>query len=214
MDLQGNLDKTYRVHLRWSNKPLRPRELQLWPTPEQNVERLRDAGETVERGLPKCTNCHELGHISKRCPQEKVERERTVIMCFNCDQLGHRVRDCRFSQHSLALWPANRDKAPNPARTCTRARTAVKVDTSLQTVPSLVAPRPTWSATSVVALVTSPRTVPREVEKAAVAVHASTAARKATAPRTVPTRRRFNAATAMNSATSRRNAPSLVTTAV
>lgn len=95
MDLQGNLDKKYRVHYRWSDKPLRPREVQQWPqSAADNLERLKDAGETVERGVPKCSNCSELGHISKRCPQEKIEKERTVIKCFNCDQPGHRIRDC------------------------------------------------------------------------------------------------------------------------
>ncbi|XXH03606.1 WD40 repeat-like protein [Hypoxylon texense] len=95
MDLQGNLDKKYRVHYRWSDKPLRPREAGGWPkSVEENKERLQDAGEVVDRGLPKCTNCDELGHIAKRCPQEKVEKERVTIMCYNCDQPGHRVRDC------------------------------------------------------------------------------------------------------------------------
>ncbi|KAI0108309.1 hypothetical protein F4814DRAFT_427511, partial [Daldinia grandis] len=95
MDLQGNLDKKYRVHYRWSDKPLRPREVQQWPrSAADNLERLKDAGETVERGVPKCTNCSELGHSSKRCPQEKIEKEHTVIKCFNCDQPGHRIRDC------------------------------------------------------------------------------------------------------------------------
>ncbi|KAI2625824.1 hypothetical protein GGR54DRAFT_516185 [Hypoxylon sp. NC1633] len=98
MDLQGNLDKTYRVHYRWSDKPLRPREAQYWPkSPEDNMERLADAGETIDRGLPKCTNCGELGHISKRCAQEKVEKERPTISCYNCGMPGHRVRDCEYS---------------------------------------------------------------------------------------------------------------------
>ncbi|KAI1763948.1 hypothetical protein GGR53DRAFT_339232 [Hypoxylon sp. FL1150] len=125
MDLQGNLDKKYRVHYRWSNKPLRPREAEPWPkSTEENMERLRDAGETVDRGLPKCSNCDELGHISKRCPQEKVERERLAVMCYNCDQPGHRVRDCKFSRPPFGSLLANQDKARNRARTSTDARTA------------------------------------------------------------------------------------------
>ncbi|KAJ8123910.1 hypothetical protein ONZ43_g249 [Nemania bipapillata] len=95
MDFQGNLDKKYRVSYRFSPKPSRPRERELWPSStEENMMRLEDAGEPVNRGLSKCANCNELGHISKNCPQEKVERERVTIMCFNCNEPGHRVRDC------------------------------------------------------------------------------------------------------------------------
>ncbi|KAI1199634.1 hypothetical protein F5X97DRAFT_113798 [Nemania serpens] len=97
MDMQGNLDKKYRVNYRFSSRPVRPRERELWPSSdEENITRLKDAGEPVSRGLTKCTNCSELGHIAKNCPQEKVERERVVIMCFNCNEPGHRVRDCGY----------------------------------------------------------------------------------------------------------------------
>ncbi|KAI1380817.1 hypothetical protein F4677DRAFT_199321 [Hypoxylon crocopeplum] len=99
MDLQGNLDKKYRVQFRKSDKPQRPREYPYWPkSAEENFERLEDAGEPVNRGLSKCTNCGELGHISKHCSQDKMEKERVVVMCFNCDQPGHRVRDCECGQ--------------------------------------------------------------------------------------------------------------------
>ncbi|RYP19494.1 hypothetical protein DL765_003334 [Monosporascus sp. GIB2] len=95
MDLQGNLDKTYAVTYRFDDKPARPREAEAWPkSPEENLERLKDAGEVVTRGLPKCGNCGEIGHISKRCPQEKQMAERVVIKCFNCGEEGHRMRDC------------------------------------------------------------------------------------------------------------------------
>ncbi|KAI1107065.1 hypothetical protein F4804DRAFT_240043 [Jackrogersella minutella] len=100
MDLQGNLGKKYRVHYRFTDKPLRPRENRMWPkSHEENLQRLLDAGETVDRGLPKCSNCGELGHISKRCSQEKTEKEHLAITCFNCEQPGHRVRDCKFSRN-------------------------------------------------------------------------------------------------------------------
>ncbi|KAI5860143.1 hypothetical protein GGS23DRAFT_251203 [Durotheca rogersii] len=95
MDLQGNLDKKYCVTYRLNDKPARPREAEFWPrSPEENMERLKDAGETVERGVAKCSNCNELGHIAKRCPHEKVEKERIAIMCYNCEAPGHRIRDC------------------------------------------------------------------------------------------------------------------------
>jgi hypothetical protein len=97
MDLQGNLNKKYTVTWRKSAKHARPKEKDAWPaTPEENIERLLDAGEPVERGIPMCTNCNELGHIAKTCPEEKMENaDRAAVKCFNCDQVGHRVRDCK-----------------------------------------------------------------------------------------------------------------------
>jgi hypothetical protein len=106
MDLQGNMDKKYTVSYRFSNKPARPREAEGWPTPEENIERLADAGDVVDRGLSKCNNCNELGHTSRSCPQEKMENaDRVVIKCFNCDSEGHRVRDCEFTgTHQWRVW--------------------------------------------------------------------------------------------------------------
>ncbi|KAI1362565.1 hypothetical protein F5Y08DRAFT_329990 [Xylaria arbuscula] len=104
MDLQGNLDKKYRVNYRFSVNPARPRERELWPKDkEENLVRLEDAGEPVSRGLTKCNNCNELGHMSKNCPQEKFEKERVVIMCFNCGEAGHRVRDCKHMYRDLKI---------------------------------------------------------------------------------------------------------------
>lgn len=98
MDFQGNLDKTYTVTYRFDSRAARPREVPSWPkSPEENEERLKDAGEVVTRGLPKCSNCEQLGHISKNCDQEKMEKERVIIKCFNCDEEGHRIRDCMFT---------------------------------------------------------------------------------------------------------------------
>ncbi|KAJ9156268.1 Cellular nucleic acid-binding protein [Pleurostoma richardsiae] len=95
MDLQGNLDKKYTVNYRFNPKPQRPREREGWPADEKEIlERLADAGEVVARLVRKCTNCNELGHISKHCTQEKMESERPAIKCYNCDAEGHRVRDC------------------------------------------------------------------------------------------------------------------------
>lgn len=96
MDLQGNLDKTYTVSWRKSAKHARPKEKEGWPTPEENLVRLDDAGEPVDRGVPKCSNCDQLGHISKSCPEEKQENsDRAQVKCFNCEEVGHRVRDCK-----------------------------------------------------------------------------------------------------------------------
>jgi hypothetical protein len=100
MDLQGNLEKKYTVTYRFQWNPPRPRDREHWPkTEDENIERLSNAGEVVPRGLPKCNNCDELGHLRKNCPQERIEKDVTgVLKCFNCDGEGHRVRDCACLQ--------------------------------------------------------------------------------------------------------------------
>lgn len=58
MDLQGNLGKKYSISYRKSPKPQRPKEAEGWPeSPEENLERLKNAGEPVDCGVPKCGNC-------------------------------------------------------------------------------------------------------------------------------------------------------------
>ena len=112
MDLQGNLMRKYTVTYRFSDKPPRERDIPLWPASmEENIERLKNAGEVVPLGIPKCSNCNEVGHTSKRCPQEKTEKEgRVEVKCYNCDAVGHRVRDCKKSSvsdfHGLFANPA------------------------------------------------------------------------------------------------------------
>jgi hypothetical protein len=95
MDLQGNLDKKYTIQWRWTPKAARPKEAEGWPTPEENLERLTNAGVPIDRGVPKCSNCEQLGHSRNKCDQDKNETERAGIKCYNCDGVGHRVRDCR-----------------------------------------------------------------------------------------------------------------------
>lgn len=95
MDLQGNLGKKHTVTYRFQWNPPRPRDRELWPKDvDENIERLKDAGEVVHGGLPKCHNCEEIGHVAKSCPQEKIEKANAVeIVCYNCNETGHRVRD-------------------------------------------------------------------------------------------------------------------------
>lgn len=90
MDLQGNLDKKYSISWRLSPNHQRPKEKDSWPeSPEENLTRLQDAGEPVDRGIPKCSNCDNLGHTKKNCPEEKQENtDRAEVKCFNCDSIG------------------------------------------------------------------------------------------------------------------------------
>ena len=90
MDLQGNLDKKYTVSWRLSPNHQRPKEKDFWPaSTEENLARLHDAGEPVDRGIPKCGNCENLGHVRKNCPEEKQENaDRAEVKCFNCDAIG------------------------------------------------------------------------------------------------------------------------------
>lgn len=58
INLQGELDKTFKVGFHLSSKPKRETAKQGWPeTPEENLERLKDAGLPMERGIPKCNRC-------------------------------------------------------------------------------------------------------------------------------------------------------------
>lgn len=58
VNLQGELDKTYKVGFHLSPKPKREIAKQGWPeTPEENIERLKDAGLPMDRGIPKCMRC-------------------------------------------------------------------------------------------------------------------------------------------------------------
>jgi hypothetical protein len=90
MDLQGNLDKKFSVSWRLSPHHQRPKEKDAWPaTPEENLVRLADAGEPVDRGIPKCSNCDNLGHTKKNCTEEKMEvTDRAEVKCFNCEAIG------------------------------------------------------------------------------------------------------------------------------
>lgn len=108
MDLQGNLYKKYTVNYRFSDKPIRVAEREGWPESHDIVmERLADAGDIVPVGKPKCSNCEKLGHISKECPEEKMEADRIVVKCYNCDEEGHRVRDCEPHLQNLGHEPVD-----------------------------------------------------------------------------------------------------------
>lgn len=97
VDLIGNADRRYVLTIQLSEKPRRAKLAQGWPeSPEINKERLASAGFVMDRGIPLCSNCGELGHIRKHCKQEIVEREKQTpgIVCVYCQETGHRARDC------------------------------------------------------------------------------------------------------------------------
>lgn len=106
MDLQGNLGKKYAISWRWDSKPRAPKEMDIWPaSPEENLERLADAGQPTDCKMPKCSNCDALGHTKKSCPEEVMESDRAQVKCYNCDEVGHRVRDCKWPLSLILVGP-------------------------------------------------------------------------------------------------------------
>ena len=57
VDLQGEIGKKFAVGYYFSANAQRPSLAPKWPTsPEENVERLADAGVPMDRGVEKCHN--------------------------------------------------------------------------------------------------------------------------------------------------------------
>lgn len=48
------------------------------------MERLKNAGLPMDRGVPKCSRCEEMGHMARQCPQEANVIERVEVKCANC----------------------------------------------------------------------------------------------------------------------------------
>ena len=58
INLQGELNKTYQVGFHLSAEAPRPRMEAKWPkSPEENLQRLDDAGLPFDRGVPYCIRC-------------------------------------------------------------------------------------------------------------------------------------------------------------
>ncbi|CAD0045545.1 unnamed protein product [Aureobasidium pullulans] len=84
-----------KVHTNKTPKPRRAILSEGWPkSPEENLERLQDAGFSMDNMKPYCRNCEEVGHSMKSCPQEPQMVEKPKVACSNCDQEGHYIRDC------------------------------------------------------------------------------------------------------------------------
>ncbi len=59
VDLEGKIDRKYVVGLYYSNKPRNAKAAERWPSsPEENLERLANAGFVMDRMIPKCSNCN------------------------------------------------------------------------------------------------------------------------------------------------------------
>lgn len=87
VNLQGEVGKTFTlgVYTRSFSCP-RPILMEAWPkSPEENLERLADAGVPLETGIPMCNNCGKVGHMRKNCDQEKEVVEGVKIHCVLCD---------------------------------------------------------------------------------------------------------------------------------
>jgi hypothetical protein len=96
VNFQGKTDQKYTVSLQWSSEPRRAAFAVGWPSsPEENINRLGEAGFPMDSFVTVCRNCDEVGHTAAKCEQEKREPEVKVEQCVNCDEVGHRARDCK-----------------------------------------------------------------------------------------------------------------------
>jgi len=112
-----------------SPNPLRKKFAEGWPSSaEDNLERLKSCGFPMDRLVPKCDNCGEMGHIRKHCKAEATEPAgRVTITCFNCNGTGHRARDCTEERvnHNLCR---NCKQPGHKAADCPEPRSAEGVE--------------------------------------------------------------------------------------
>lgn len=58
VNFQGKIDCKYQLQPHFSLEPRRVAFAQFWPkTAEENMERLKESGFIMDRGVPKCDNC-------------------------------------------------------------------------------------------------------------------------------------------------------------
>ncbi|KAL9116846.1 MAG: hypothetical protein Q9187_006624, partial [Circinaria calcarea] len=164
VNFQGKQDCKYTVGYFFSDKPPRSFLKEGWPaSPEENLVRLRDAGIPMDRGVPKCGNCNELGHIAKHCKEEKAVVDRVEVKCVNCEEIGHRARDCTKARTDRYACRNCKSKCSESVRLKTLGNPVIL----LRNVPNPV-PLKGLSARNVTRLVISPRTVQPEVAELAV----------------------------------------------
>ncbi|KAI4130495.1 MAG: hypothetical protein LQ338_001726 [Usnochroma carphineum] len=126
VNLSGKRDCKYKVGYFFKKTPRTAKMAEVWPSSEaENLERLKDAGISVERGIPKCLRCKEMGHTMKECKEERVETGEAILKCFNCDEEGN-----------LATRPPSAPSRVRPKGL--NARDAVKSDILQRTVLPVV----------------------------------------------------------------------------
>ena len=129
VNLQGNIDQEFVVSIQFTDKPRRAKFAEGWPSsPEENLERLAKAGFPLDRMVQKCSNCDQLGHGSKGCPEEKVEKTKIVEECANCNEEGHRARDCTAPRKSNKKGCRNCGSEEHIAKECPEPRSAEGVE--------------------------------------------------------------------------------------
>lgn len=118
--MQGELDKKYQVGFYFSAKPRRVNARQGWPSsPEENIERLKDAGLPFERGVPKCGRCG--GRSSPPCSANTFLSlgQRWDTLFVGAPKSQWRTRIVSASNVSIAM-PKVRYTLPDiDGRTCT-----------------------------------------------------------------------------------------------
>ncbi|KAL2045292.1 hypothetical protein N7G274_002375 [Stereocaulon virgatum] len=129
VNLQGNSDKTYQVGFYFSDKPKRETQKAGWPeNAKENLERLKNGGMPMDRGIPKCSRCDELGHLARGCPEEATENpEKVEVKCVNCEGIGHRARDCPVARKDKFAC-RNCKQSGHTAAECTEPRSAEGVE--------------------------------------------------------------------------------------
>ena len=77
VNLQGVPDQKFIIKLQLGPKPKRRNLVAAShpQSPEENLQRLAEAGFLMEAFTAYCTNCRSKGHITRACPEEKRQVE-------------------------------------------------------------------------------------------------------------------------------------------
>jgi len=87
--LDGAKDREFTLGIFKAPACPRPVLMPTWPKDAaDNLARLENTGVPLERGVPICTNCGELGHVRKNCTQEQEGTDRVKIHCVLCEEDG------------------------------------------------------------------------------------------------------------------------------